>query len=432
MPAAALLFSAALTPGANAAPGHAPAHAPARAAGTVPGVHTVGAAGQKPKPPRRMSTVGGDRLGRSGTQVSPKSGGSGGKAPAVPSGLSARSWVVSDAESGEVLASHNAHWRLPPASTLKMLFADTVLPKFPKTTAHKVKRSDLNGMGEGSSLVGVQVGQKYTVRDLWRGVFLRSGNDAVHVLAHMNGGVGETVSQMNEKAKKLHASDTHVVTPDGYDEKGQLSSAYDLSLFARSGMQNADFRDYASTARAKFPGEKKKGKKRGSFAIQNTNRLLSGDVGMKPYPGIAGVKNGSTTNAGNTFTGIAQHGDRVLLVTVMHPEKAVPLEVYKEAEKLLDWGFSAAGKVQPVGRLAAPGSSHHSATTKGAGDGKEAAGQAGGAAAAGETKGATAGGVGVAFGITGGCIVIVAAVAYAVHRRWPLAGNRLRRRPPGA
>ena len=37
-----------------------------------------------------------------------------------------------------MLAAHNAHWRLPPASTLKMLFADTVLPKFPKDQKHKV------------------------------------------------------------------------------------------------------------------------------------------------------------------------------------------------------------------------------------------------------------------------------------------------------
>ena len=75
-----------------------------------------------------MSTVGGTRLGAAGTQVDLASG-----APVLPKDLTARSWIVADAESGDVLASHNAHWRLPPASTLKMLFADTVLPKFPKT-----------------------------------------------------------------------------------------------------------------------------------------------------------------------------------------------------------------------------------------------------------------------------------------------------------
>ncbi|MGH3326035.1 MAG: D-alanyl-D-alanine carboxypeptidase family protein, partial [Streptomyces sp.] len=276
------------------------------------------AADKDPEPPDRMSTIGGDRLGSPGTHMRAKPGA---EPPKLPKGVSARSWMVSDAESGEVLAARNPHWKLPPASTLKMLFADTVLPKFPKTRSYKVKPEDLRGMGEGSSLVGVKEDQTYTVQDLWRGVFLRSGNDAVHVLSAMNGGTPETVRDMNARAKELRAEDTHVVSPDGYDEKDQVSSAYDLSLIARSGMQNPDFREYAATARAKFPGEKKKGdKKRGSYEIQNTNRLLTGDIGLEPYRGIAGVKNGSTSKAGATFTGVAQRGDRVLLVTCMHPD----------------------------------------------------------------------------------------------------------------
>ena len=381
-----------------------------------------------PKPPAHMSTVGGERLGRAGTQVRPKKGE---KAPRPPQNISSRSWIVSDAETGDVLASHNAHWKLPPASTLKMLFADTVLPKLPKSKQHKVKHSDLKGMGVGSSLVGVKEGSHYSVRDLWRGVFLRSGNDAVHVLAAMYGGVPKTVRDMNKNAKKLRAGDTHVVTPDGYDKKGQVSSAYDLTLFARAGLQSADFRDYASTARAKFPAEEKKGKKRGSYEIPNTNRLLTGDVGIKPYPGIAGVKNGSTTNAGNTFTGVAQHGDRVLLVTCMHPENEAPFEVYKEAAKLFDWGFGAADKVQPVGKLAAPQSS---GTIGGAGRGGKgghsghSAGDGRADAAAKTDKGSSSG-VGAALGITAGCLAVLAIVAYAVHRRWPLPDlARFRRR----
>lgn len=55
-----------------------------------------------------MSSVGGERLGQAGTQVNLASG-----VPVLPKDLTARSWIVSDAESGHVLASHNAHWRLP-------------------------------------------------------------------------------------------------------------------------------------------------------------------------------------------------------------------------------------------------------------------------------------------------------------------------------
>ena len=379
-------------------------------------------------PPANMSGVGGTRLGQAGTQVDLGSG-----APVLPKDITARSWIVADAESGEVLAAHNAHWRLPPASTMKMLFADTVLPKFPRTEKHKVVPTDLAGMGAGSSMVGIKEGETYTVHDLWLGVFLRSGNDAVHVLSAMNDGVDNTVKEMNEHAEELQALDTHVVTPDGYDAPHQVSSAYDLTLFARSGLQKKDFREYCSTVRAEFPGEtkKKKGKTtRDSFEIQNTNRLLAGDSDVSVYRGIAGVKNGNTTNAGATFTGVAEQGGRVLLVTVMHPEKDEHNEVYKETAKLFDWGFKAAGKARAVGELVPPKNAAQASAQPGA----NPSGQAGGAGdtsatpLASDTTEDRSGGMGVALAITGGVLVLLAAAAFLVNRRWPLP-DLVRRRP---
>ncbi|MCX5268373.1 DUF5136 domain-containing protein [Streptomyces sp. NBC_00199] len=383
-------------------------------------------------PPAKMSTVGGARLGQAGTQVTIAGG-----APVLPKDLTARSWIVADAESGDVLASHNAHWRLPPASTMKMLFADTVLPRFPRATVHKVDPKDLAGIGSGSSLVGIKEGETYTVHDLWLGVFLRSGNDAVHVLSAMNGGVAATVAQMNEHAGELQALDTHVVSPDGYDAPGQVSSAYDLTLFARSGLQKKDFREYCSTVSAKFPGETTKNKKgktsRGTFEIQNTNRLLSGDYDISQYPGIAGVKNGNTTNAGATFTGVAERNGKVLLVTVMNPEKSDHNEVYKETAALFDWGFQAAGKVTPVGELVAPRNAAQPSAQPGANP-SSGAGQAGGAgnASAKPVAGAVAddgsGGMWIALAITGGLLVLLAGGAWLVNRRWPLPDLVRRRR----
>jgi len=372
-----------------------------------------------------MSTIGGAQLGRPGTQVNLGDG-----APVLPKDLTARSWIVADAESGDVLAAHNAHWRLPPASTLKMLFADTVLPRFPKSTEHKVVPSDLAGIGSGSSMVGIKEGETYTVHDLWLGVFLKSGNDAVHVLSAMNQGVKQTVEDMQAHAEELQALDTHVVSPDGYDAEGQVSSAYDLTLIARSGMQKKDFREYCSTVRAQFPGAttKKKGKKtRGSFEIQNTNRLLAGERDLPPYQGIAGVKNGYTTNAGNTFTGVAERDGKKLLVTVMNPEKKEHNEVYKETARLFDWGFGAAGKVKPVGELVAPKSVDagpgHKASPSPSGAGKESA-----EPVAAKKHGAS--GVGVALGIAGGVLVLLAAGVFLVNRRWPLPDLVRRRTRP--
>ena len=278
-------------------------------------------------------------LNRPDTQVRPHPG-----APTVPD-ISALSWLVADAHTGEVLAAHDSHRKLPPASTLKTLFALTVLPALPGGIQHRVSEQDLAGIGEGSSLVGVEEGHTYRVADLWRGVFLNSGNDAVHVLASLNGGWETTATRMQAKARTLGALDTHVISPDGYDTDGQVSSAYDLAVFGRAGLRNADFARYCSTAEAQFPGEGS------SYGIQNTNRLLTGNDGVERYPGIIGVKNGYTTHAGNTLVAAARRGGRSLVVTVMNPQAGGGFTVYEEARELLDWGFAAAGRVDPVGSL---------------------------------------------------------------------------------
>ncbi|MFD4551993.1 D-alanyl-D-alanine carboxypeptidase family protein [Streptomyces sp. NPDC058466] len=343
-------------------------------------------------PAYAATTIGGARLGLTGVQVRGAAG--------LPKSLTARAWLVADHESGEVLASYNAHRRLPPASTLKMLFADTVLKKFERTEKHKVTDADLAGIPAGSSLVGVKPGITYTVEQLWQGVFLRSGNDAVHVLAHMNGGVAETVAEMQAKAADLQALDTHVVSPDGFDHKGQLSSAYDLTLFARHGLADADFRAYCATKTADFPAGGKK-----TFQIQNTDRLLTGAWGVPTYDGLIGVKNGYTSNAGNTFTGAATRDGRTLLVTVMHP-KSGGSGVYEETAQLLDWGFGSGAEAEPVGTLVAPlseGGASAPPTRKAA---KGAAGASADAAAGGSSWGLLGGAGGAAALLAGGALAL--------------------------
>ncbi|WP_373463511.1 D-alanyl-D-alanine carboxypeptidase family protein [Streptomyces sp. B4I13] len=347
--------------------------------------------------------VGGARLAAGGVQA-------GAGAAALPRKLTARAWLVADHDSGEVLAAYRAHLRLAPASTLKMLFADTLLDRFARTERRTVTDADLAGVPSGSSLVGVRAGVTYTVEQLWLGVFLRSGNDAVQVLARMNGGVAKTVAEMQARAADLQALDTRVVSPDGYDQPGQLSSAYDLALFARHGLRDAGFRAYCATRTARFPDEG--GRTR---VIENTDRLLSGSSGVTPYPGLIGVKNGFTSNAGNTFAGAATRAGRTLIVTVLHPESGHNA-VYEETAALLDWGFAQGSSARPVGTLV-------EALSEG---GKKAT-----AAAAppypGVRQASSADGGPNGWGMlggAGGAVAIAAGGAYALRRR------RTRQAPP--
>lgn len=344
------------------------------------------------------TTIGGARLARAGIQTNGATG--------LPKRLTARSWVVADHTTGEVLASYNAHRRLAPASTLKMLFADVVLKKFDRAETYKVTDADLADVPSGSSLVGVKPGITYTVEQLWQGVFLRSGNDAVHVLSHMNGGIAATVAEMQALAKDLQALDTHVISPDGFDHKGQLSSAYDLTLFARHGLADADFRGYCSTKTADFPAGGKK-----TFQIQNTDRLLTGAWGVRPYDGLIGVKNGYTSHAYNTFTGAATRDGRTLLVTVMHP-KSGGSGVYEETAQLFDWGFGKGAHAEPVGTLVDP-LSEGGASAKPTRKAAKAAAGAPAAASATKTDGPPWGLVGGA----GAAVALLAGGALALRNR---------------
>ncbi|WP_343236490.1 serine hydrolase [Streptomyces sp. NEAU-S7GS2] len=316
-------------------PGPAAADGPHGIDDLRPGAHAAGPVG--PAEPADFES----RLDRRGVQFLPR--------PDVPEPpeVSALSWMVTDLADGKVLAAKDAHRPLPPASTLKTLFALTVLPKFSQGAVHTVSLEDLAGIESGSSLAGLKEDMPYQVADLWHGVFLSSGSDAVHTLASMNGGWRKTIDDMQETARRLGARDTRVESADGFDTPGQVSSAYDLSLFGQAGLTDPDFAHFASTKRAELPQDGGPD----AFTLQNTNRLLVGSRGVRPYDGLIGVKNGYTTHAGNTLIAAARRDGRTLLVTLMNPRSGGRNAVYEETRDLLDWGFEAAPRAAAVGVL---------------------------------------------------------------------------------
>ena len=261
----------------------------------------------------------------------------------TPPTVYAKAWVLADLTTGEVLAVRHPHWRLRPASTLKTLTADTLLPHLDPRQVYRVRYED--AAVEGSA-VGIVPGATYTVDQLFYGLMLPSGNDAAHALADAAGGMASTVALMRAEADYLHADDTTVRNPSGLDAPGQFTSAYDLALFAQAGMKRADFRRYVSTESYAFPGRMPKhGGKRKTFMIYNQNPLLF------DYRGGLGIKTGYTTLAGRTFVGAAERHGHLLVATAMGIIE--PSE--DAAKKLLTWGFSQLGSLKPIGHLAQPG-----------------------------------------------------------------------------
>ena len=170
-----------------------------------------------------------------------------------------------------------------------------------------------------------------------------SGNDAASALANAAGGVPGTVAAMNATAKGLGALDTTVRNPSGLDAPGQYTSAYDLAVIARTAMAREDFRAYATTVKAQFPGKMPKaGKVRKTFEIYTQDRLLLN------YRGAIGIKTGWTTKARGTFVGAATRGGRTLVATVLRSEGN---DTWRESAALLTWGFRNGAVARPVGTL---------------------------------------------------------------------------------
>jgi D-alanyl-D-alanine carboxypeptidase (penicillin-binding protein 5/6) len=288
-------------------------------------------------------TLGGARLAESGTVVDTSRG-----AADLPQ-VKARTWVLADATTGEVLAAKKAHKKRSPASTLKTLTALTLLPRLEPDQVWVGTAKAQNTYG---SKVGIRAGREYTVDELFYGLMLPSGNDAAIALAQANASVKRTVEQMNDVAEQLQAINTTAVNTSGLDAPGQASTAYDLALIARAALEREDFRRYAATKSAEFPNPRKKRKK--PITIYNQNDLI-----MDGYKGAIGVKTGYTSRAGRTFIGAATRDGRTLIVTLMGIRE--PSD--EAAAKLLSWGFKNRDRIVPVGELVGPISDQQTAAT---------------------------------------------------------------------
>jgi D-alanyl-D-alanine carboxypeptidase (penicillin-binding protein 5/6) len=279
------------------------------------------------------TTVGGPLLGSNGVVVQPLPG-----APALPapSALPAASWLVANLTTGSVLAAKDPHGKFLPASTLKTLTALTLIPKLDPQEMFKVPNQAARVDG---TKVGLVPGMRYSISKLFTCMLVMSANDAADALAEANGGITHTVAQMNGVARHLQAGDTHADTPSGLDGPGETTSAYDLALIAQAEYQLPEFKHFVSLPTATVPAPHHK-----HFQIQSHNNLLT------TYRGDVGGKNGYTVAAHATYVGVARRHGQTLVVALMD---AYPIW-WPMARDLLNWGFKANGKVEPVGTLVKP------------------------------------------------------------------------------
>ena len=295
------------------------------------GAQRGAAAEYSPVPRSRLARrqVGGRLLASSGVIVAAH----GRPLPGVP----ASAYVVANARTGQVLAAKDPHGLYPPASTLKVLTAITMLPRLKPQASVVATRLAASVV---PNVVGLIPGHRYKVSDLFRALLLISANDAAVALVQASGSYARGMTLVNAEARRLRAYDVHAVQPNGLDAPGQVVSAYDLALIARKALSMPAFMGYDSTVSATFPVTAQK-----PLPMVNQNALLT------QYPGGIGGKIGWTPPAGATYIGMARRHGVTLIVTILH---ATPLTEITSAERLLNWGFAANGHVDAVGRLVPP------------------------------------------------------------------------------
>jgi serine-type D-Ala-D-Ala carboxypeptidase (penicillin-binding protein 5/6) len=235
----------------------------------------------------------------------------------------ARAFFVVNASNGEVLASHNAHARVPIASITKLMTVIVALDHLKPGDLVTVTRSAAQ---VGESRIPLYRGERITVHDLLAGALIQSANNAADALAAAasHGNVPLFVSWMNERARKLGLRDTHFVRPDGLDAPGHVSSARDVAVLARVAMHSAIVRQLVRLRTTPIEG--------GSFVVHTWNDLL-GHV-----PGLIGVKTGHTNDAGwCQVAAVRRAGYTVYAVVLGSPTRE---QRNDDLQRLLAWGVS--------------------------------------------------------------------------------------------
>ena len=239
--------------------------------------------------------------------------------------VSAKAFVLLDAQSGQVVCGDHAEEKRPMASTTKIM---TVLLTLESGGLDRPFTVDSEAIRTEGSSMGLQEGDTVTKRALCAGMLLPSGNDAANAAAvAVAGEQSAFLDMMNRRAAELGMTHTCFASPSGLDAEGHGASAHDMALLARAALRNDDFAEIC-----------KKQQMRVCFGnppylrtLTNTNKLLAMD------DTVIGVKTGFTDAAGRCLVSAAERdGRRLICVTLFDRND------WADHESLYDYGFASA------------------------------------------------------------------------------------------
>ena len=242
----------------------------------------------------------------------------------------AKSAILIEASTGEVIFKKNETEKRAPASMTKMMSLLLIMEEIEKGSLkwnEKITVSE-TASSMGGSQIYLETNEVMSVFDLVKGISMASANDAVVALAERISGTEEDfVKLMNKKAKVLGLKNTNFKNSTGLDEEGHYSSAEDMAKIARELVKHKKILEFSSTYEDYL-----RQNTNNKFWLVNTNKLV------KTYAGMDGLKTGFTESAMYCLTATALRNNERLIGVLMGEESSKVRN--SEMVKLLDYGFN--------------------------------------------------------------------------------------------
>ena len=217
----------------------------------------------------------------------------------------------------EVMYAHNIFEKNYPASTTKIMTAYLAI-KYGNLDDYVTVSERACRLPSGASEAGLRAGDIISVRDLLYGLILVSGNDSAICLAEYISGSVEAFAELtNNELKKIYATDTNFVNPNGIHDDDHYTSCYDLYLIFNEALKNPTFLDLINTVSYEASVTHKNGET-GVLKYKTTNKFLSGEVSFPDSYSIVGGKTGTTFDAGKCLVllTINGKGEQVVFITL--------------------------------------------------------------------------------------------------------------------